>query len=244
MKNTKHMGWFLAALVACSAVFSSAARKDEITLVMVPREDATVQLGKDIANQYTTLLVSYKLGANGTVSLHGWTGTKWLNITLADFVAGNFFNNPPDSALIIEKKDAPVSGKLIPPEEWCLSVSKITTVELRPLIHLVGQYYDFGSKDWKWFSSRYNMEVDAINPEGLNMAWYNKRMVDHLKPHATQGANDLQYWVSIRQPVVPEPVEPGVENEEPEAEEEIGNPFTNEVPSAVIMGTPEAPEEM
>jgi len=235
------MEWFLAVLVACSAVVSNAARKDEVTLVMVPREDAAAQqLGLDIAGKYPTLLINYKLGADGSASLHGWTGEKWVNITPADFAAGKFFKNPPDSALLVEKETAPLSGKLIPPEAWCAGVSKITTTQLRPLIHLVGQYYDFGAKDWKWFATRYKMDMDAINPEGLNMAWYNKRMAEHLKSSAPQDAsNDLRYWVSIRQPAGVEPLEPGA-GEEPEVS---GNPLTNAVPSAVVLGAPNAPEE-
>ena len=241
MKNRRYMGWLVAALVACSAIFSGAARKDEVTLVMVPREDAAAQqLGLDIAGKYPTLLIGYKLGADGLASLHGWTGTKWVNITPADFAAGKFFKIPPDSALVVEKENAPVSGKLIPPEAWCSGVSKITTTQLRPLVHLTGQYYDFSAKDWKWFATRYEMDMDAINPEGLNVAWYNRRMAEHLKSSDPQDAsNDLRYWVSIRQPVVDEPVEPG-SGEEPEVS---GNPLTNAVPSAVVLGAPNAPEE-
>lgn len=244
MKNRSSIIWLVAVMMACSAVFSSAGRRDEITLVMVPREKAPVRLGLDIAGKYPTLLVSYKLEKNGQASLHGWTGTKWVNIAPSHFTDGKFFSNPPNSALIVETKDAPVFGKLIPSEAWCPGVSKITTTELRPLIHLVGQYYNFGSKDWKWFATRYNMEMDAINPEGLNMAWYDKRLSEHLKPHDTsKSGNDLLYWVSIRQPVVSEPAEPGTGTPESETAEEPGNPFTNEVPSAVIMGAPGAPEE-
>ena len=244
MENRKYMGWFVAALVACSAVFSGAVRKDEVTLVMVPREDAAAQrLGLDIAGKYPTLLIGYKLGADGSASLHGWTGAKWVNITPVDFAAGKFFKKQPDSALVVEKGNAPVSGKLIPPEAWCPGVSKITTTQLRPLIHLVGQYYDFSAKDWKWFATRYNMEMDAINPEGLNVAWYNKRMVEHLKSNDSRDApNDLQYWVSIRQPAVAEPLEPGPEAE-PEGAEVSGNPLTNAVPTAVVLGAPDVPEE-
>jgi len=246
MKNNKSMTCFVAALVACSAIFSSAARKDEVTLIMVPREDATVRLGMDLANKYPTLLISYKLGANEAVSLHGWTGTQWVNVGMEDFQAGNFFRTGPDSALIVEKAGAAVPGKMLPPVDWCASVAKITTTEMRPLLHLVGQYYDFSFKDWQWFSKRYNMEVDAINPEGLNIAWYHRRMGEHLTPRDSQGVSDLQYWVFIRQPMAVEAAAPGeVEAEEaPLMGEESGNPLTNDAPAAVIMGAADADEEV
>lgn len=251
MKNRKSMVCLVAALVACSAVFSNAARKDEITLVMVPREDAPIQLGMDIANKYPTLLISYKLGVGGAVSLHGWTGTQWVNVSLEDFLGGKFFKKGPDSALVVEKTGIAVPGKILPLPDWCASASKITTTEMRPLLHLVGQYYDFSFKDWQWFAKRYNMDLDAINPEGLNVAWYHKRMAEHLVLRGEQGASDLRYWVSIHRPMVAEPVAPGETEPEKvddaplvEEEESTENPLTNEAPVAVIMSAADADEEL
>ncbi len=247
MKNRTTRILLTLVLVASSAVFSSANRKDEVTLVMVPREDAVVQLGMDIANRYPTLLVSYLIGANETASLHGWSGTQWVNITLDDFRGGNFFRTGPDSVLIVEKDGVSVLDSMIPPPEWCMNVSRITTDEIRPLLHLVGQYYDFSFKEWSWFAKRYGLELDAINPEGLNVAWYNKRMNEHFKSEGPSGPNDLRFWESIRQAVPEEPValaeEAPVDPGTNAVEEVSGNLLTNEVPSAVIMGAADASEE-
>ena len=254
MKNRRSMVCFVAVLVVCSAVFSNAARKDEVTLVMVPREDVTVQLGMDIANKYPTLLISYKLGANKTVSLHGWTGSQWVGVGLDDFQSGKFFKKGPDTALVVEKAGIAVPGKMLPSPDWCARAAKITTTEMRPLLHLVGQYYDFSFKDWKWFAKRYDMDMDAINPERLNVAWYHQRGGEHLKSRGQQGESDLQYWVSIYQktevePVVSKPVVPADTQAEeavavlPVEEEEPGNPLTNAAPAAVIMGADETAVE-
>ena len=243
MKNRKSMVCFVAMLIACSAVFSSAARKDEITLIMVPREEVPVRLGMDIANKFPTLLISYKLGANNAVSLHGWTGTQWVNVSLDDFHQGDFFKNGPHSALVVEKSGIAVPGKMLPPPGWCSNASKITTTEMRPLLHLVGQYYNFSFKDWQWFSKRYNMDMDAINPEGLNVAWYNKRMSEHLTASEQQGASDLQYWVSIRQPAVVTATAVPVDTAAVPAADEPDNLLTNDAPEAVIMGAADADEE-
>ncbi|MCF7816888.1 MAG: hypothetical protein K9M54_03300 [Kiritimatiellales bacterium] len=247
-------------LIMGSVMCASASRDQEVTLVLVPRDDATVQLGLDIANKYPSLLVSYKVGANDVVSLHGWTGTQWVNITAEDYRAGNFFRTGPDSALIIETADEQVPETLVPPVEWCASVSKIATTEMRPLIHLVGQYFDFPFKDWQWFAKRYNKDLDSINPEGLNVAWYNKPLSEHFKQSSPVGSSDLQYWFSIRQPVavtsaVAEPA-PVMEESVPVVEEpapvmgepapvgeDIGNPLTNAIPPAVVMGAADAPED-
>jgi hypothetical protein len=226
----------------CGLVFSSQARKEEITLVLVPRNDATIQLGLDIANRYPTLLISYLIQGNGSASLHGWTGTQWVNVKVDDFKSGEFFKTGPDSALIIEQEGSAVPDELIPPE-WCKDVSKITTTQIRPLVHLIGQYYNFDFKDWKWFSKRYNQPIEAINPEGLNLSWYHKPLNEHLKEAGQIGASDLQYWVSVRQSLVLDEPAEELERIEDGAAVEAGNPLTNEVPSAVILGAGDVPEE-
>lgn len=241
MKNKRWMNWVGCTVFACGLALSAQARKEEITLVLVPREDATQQLGLDIANRYPTLLISYRVAKNGTISLHGWTGTRWVNITPEDYATGSFFKQGPNSALIVEQAGAPVPEKLVPPVDWCTDVAKVTTTQLRPLIHLLGQYFDFNYKDWKWFAQRYRLEVDAINPEGLNMAWYHKRLDEHLKSGKPVGSDDLQHWISIRQTVVAVP--PVEEKGTPDDGEVAADPFTNSVPPAVVMGASDVPEE-
>jgi len=237
-------------VLTCLAFSAQASRKQEVTLIMVPRTKAMVRLGMDVSNRYPTLFISYLLGANGAVSLHGWTGSKWVNITPEAFADGSFFRKAPDSVLIVETQKVPVPERLIPPEEWGKNVSKITTTQLRPLIHLVGQYFNFSYKEWAWFSERYKMKMDAINPEGLNVKWYDKRLVDHFGDDNSYGAEDLQYWVVVRQVEAITPVTELEETHEADAtaseteEEVVGNPFTNEVPAAIILGAPDAPEEI
>ncbi len=236
MKNSPWMKRWLCMVFACGLITSVQAREEELTLLLVPREETATKLGLDLAKRYPVLLATYQVAPNGAVSLHGWTGAKWVNITLSDYTTGNFFDKAPQSTLIVEKAGVSVPKKLEPPVGWCSNVFKITTTQVRPLIHLTGQYFDFSYADWKWFSKRYGMEIDAINPEGLNLAWYHKRLDEHLKSSGQEGSNDLQYWVSLRQPVVP--VEPlrAAETEE--------DPFTNSVPEAVIFGAGDVPTEL
>jgi hypothetical protein len=247
MKDKRWILGLAGVLIAFSSVYSFAGRQDEITLLMVPREEESVRLGIDIANKYPTLLISYKVGANQGVSLHGWTGSQWVHITLDAFHGGGFFKQGPNSALVIEKAGSPVPPAVIPPASWCADASKITTTEMRPLLHLMGQYYDFSFKDWEWFAKRYNLEMDTINPEGLNVAWYHRPMSEHVKPNEKQGESDLQYWISIRRPaVITDPQDPSVDGETPMESSEVGvqdNPLTNDAPTAVILGVDDAVEE-
>jgi len=237
MKSRPWMNRWACVVFTCGLTVSVQARKEELTLLLVPREETATKLGLDLAKQYPVLLGTYRIAPSGAISLHGWTGKKWVNITLADYTAGNFFEQGPHSTLIVEKVGVSVPKSLIPPLEWCNNVFKITTTQVRPLIHLTGQYFDFRYNDWKWFAKHYGMEIDAINPEGLNLAWYHKRLDEHLKSSGQKGSNDLQYWVSLRQTLVPA--------EPPRATElEEEDPFTNAVPAAVVFGAGDVPAEL
>ncbi|MEE9368637.1 MAG: hypothetical protein V3V05_07195 [Pontiella sp.] len=241
-------------LCGCAIAAVHASRKDEVTLLMVPREDGAMRVGMDIANRYPTLLLSYKVGNNGAVSLHGWSGKEWVNVELQNFHEGNFFKTGPDSALVIEVEGSPVPETLVPPEGWCGSAYKITTTDVRPLLHLVGQYYDFKYKEWSWFAENYRLPLDAINPEGLNVSWYHKRFNEHLKKQDAVIGDDLQYWVAVRHPQQgkielaeastnsTEQVDVEKQPDQEATEEPIINPLTNAVPEAIVLGAGTAEE--
>jgi hypothetical protein len=247
--NKKHVVG-LVVLATCVAA-SFASRKDEVTLVMVPRDEVSMQIGKDISTLYPTLLISYQVGAKGAVSLHGWTGTEWVNVMPEKFREGSFFHTGPDSALIVEKSGVPVPEKLVPPEAWCGAVYKVATTDPRAMIHLVGQYFDFKYKVWSSFSKNHGLPMEAINPDGLNVAWYHKPLRENLKNRSAVGSDDLQYWIAVRHPEPVRQEEPAAE-QAPEAEESepqpemetpsdpVVNPFENTAPEAVVLGPGEA----
>jgi len=239
----------LALLVFCGLVSSHASRMDEVTLVMVPREDKAVAVGKDLASRYPTLLISYQIGGSGTVSLHGWTGTEWVNVTPEAYKEGAFFHNGPTDAILVENEGQTFPTILVPSDAWCPSVHKISTTEVSPLLHLIGQHYDFKYSDWKWFASNYKLSIDDINPEGLNVAWYNKPLGEHLRKKTdVVGTSDLEYWSVVRQPLMDvEPVAvPATEEIEPAADAAPSEStdgedlLTNSVPDAVILGAGDA----
>jgi len=240
----------LAALALFGVVSSHASRMDEVTLVMVPREDKVVDVGKDLASRYPTLLISYQIGGSGTVSLHGWTGSEWVNITPEAYKEGAFFHNGPTDAILVEKEGKTFPESLVPSDAWCSSVHKISTTETRPLLHLIGQHYDFRYADWKWFASNYKLSIEDINPEGLNVAWYNKPLGEHLqKKNQVVGTSDLEYWSVVRQPMMsvepaavtaPEDAEPAAVGAEPSESMDNEELLTNSVPDAVILGAADA----
>jgi hypothetical protein len=248
----KRIGMFIWLLITLAMFFpSSSFSNDGITLLMVPREDGLVHLGKDVGTRHPTLLISYALLANGTVSLHGWSGSEWVNVTPESFAEGSFFHKQPESAVIVWEADAQMPEALIPSGEWCPMAYGISTTEMRALIHLLGRHYEFRYDDWKWFSENYKMPLESINPDNLNVSWYHRRLGENLKQSPTSGESDLEYYAVLSgSAAVPvnelDPPAAGPVDAESEADAEAcaegKNPLTNAVPQATVLGAGEADE--
>lgn len=253
MKNKK-FSVAVVIVVLGMALSSLASMKDVVTLLLVPREDGPVRVGMDIANKYPTLLISYVVRPNGTVSMHGWTGKEWVNVTADAYKGGEFFQKGPSSAIIVEPVGQSTPESLIPPVNWCPSVYAISTIDTRALLHLMGRHYDFNYKEWKWFSSHYHMPLESINPDSLNVAWYHRRLNENLTKPTIVGSSDLQYWMVLRsteqmgmgleaEVLALESGETGSSEMEAPAEM-LENPLTNAIPDAVVLGPGDADEEI
>ncbi len=253
MKLHKPILFVVVLLMVVPAVsFSSEGS----TLLLMPREEEVVKVGLDVGNRFSTILLSYKIVPSGQLSLHGWSGKEWVNVTPESYAEGSFYTVAPVSAVLVAEEGVEIPEQLIPGAAWCPEVYRIATVETRPLIHLLGRHYDFKYKDWKWFSENYQLPLDCINPDGLNVAWYHRRMVDNMKAQGTDSYSDLNHLRIIRMPELAseqEPVEVADETDavapeesvDPVADEDVAeesNPLTNDVPQAVVMGDG-APEE-
>ncbi len=233
----------------------------DVTLLMVPREEVPVRLGMDVGNRFPTLLLSYRMLPGGAVSLNGWNGVEWIKISPEAFAAGTFAPTSPAAALIVEKPGMPVPESLIPDAQWCAATYKISTAQTRPLLHLLGRHYDFKFRDWTWFSEAYELPLDSINPDGLNVSWYHRRLGENLRRKPLPDS-DLQYLsvVYITPPVVEEEAlaesekalaesekalaeseEGSTDGPEPESlsapavETVADNPLTNAAPRAVVF---------
>ncbi len=222
--------WVVLVVFAASVSFGS--RKKEAVLVLIPHTESMVKVGMDMARRQPVLLLSYKADATGVVSLHGWTGSRWGIVKLEDFRAGRFLRTELKAAIMIAPKGRAFPASIIPAGEWAPSLYRITTTQVRPVVHLLGRHFDFRYKDWQWFANRYGFEMNAINPEGLNLFWYHKRPGEHFEDAGGIAAADLSSWVVVREP------EPAVEL----PKEADANPLTGEMPAAVVLGAADAVE--
>jgi hypothetical protein len=242
----KRIGILTWLLIACAihAPWTSFAGEG-ITLLLVPREDKLVHLGRDVGARHPTLLISYRLLPNGSVSLHGWSGTEWVNVTPESFAEGSFFLKQPDSAVLVWQEGAQIPEVLIPSHDWCPMAYGIATTEMRILLHLLGRHYDFKYDDWKWFSDSYKMPFESINPDNVNVSWYHRRLRENLNQPAVSAASDLDYYSLLSAPAAVPEGELDVPADEPvnaasEEAADVDNPLTNAVPQATILGAGEA----
>ena len=240
------------------ATLVQANPKKNITLLLVPREETSVRLGLDLAARYPTLLVSYRLREGQPTSLHGWTGSQWVEITSKNYAAGQFFKMGPEAAILIHPETMSVPDDLIPSAEWCPQVYELSTDQIRPVLHLIGRYYGFDMKDWKWFAARYGQSVEGINPEQLNVHWFDKPMASLFEKSTNpeQAEADLQHWIVLRDSTPAETLSDSSEQDDalcgtnetssvsglecPTLSDEL---LTNSVSEAVVLGAPDVPEE-
>ncbi len=178
---------------------SSLSFSDGRVLLMVPHEDQLIKVGLDLSERHPSLLISYKLGADNTASLKGWTGTEWVYVSVDNFQRGKFFREGPDEAIIIESDHLFPEG-LVPSESWCDAVYKITSTDICSVVHLVGQSFHFKYDDWKWFAKRYNKSLSELNPTESGMRWYNRRLGDVFKGKRISNHEHLSLWKTIRDP--------------------------------------------
>lgn len=217
-----------------------------VSLLMVPNNSDAVKVGLDIAShQPSTLLIKYQLGAQNTARLYGWKGTEWVSISNSSFYNGGFFKEPPQKTIIIEAQYT-FPQALIPNEDWCKNIYKISNAPISSLIHLIGINLNFNNNDWRSFSNLYGIPLNKINPNNVGVQWYHRRLTDVLKSSDGVNKSDEVYWEIIREEpslslveYIKDEVELNTDlnlNDEEIIQETIiiDNPLIEEPPAAII----------
>lgn len=239
--------------VLCS-VFSAQAKKPEqpipwrqnITMLVVPREPQVVEVALDVTRYYPVLLVCYQPMPSGLL-LHAWNGKGWVAVSEEEYANGTFFSTPPKRAVIVESEQTPAPDSLIPDGSWCPRGFRLSSTDRRVLIHLLGRQFNFPYRYWLQFSKRYNYEIEEINPTLINIVWWHYRgdkLLPALKERDYEA--DMSFWqpLEISQPepiepvqlIEPESVEPAeTPAEEPEPQKEI----EEETEQEITVDTPE-----
>ncbi|MBC8207037.1 MAG: hypothetical protein ISR85_00640 [Kiritimatiellales bacterium] len=213
--------------------------RQNITMLVVPREPLAIQVAQDISRRYPVLLVCYQSTPAEPV-LHAWNGKSWVPVATADYVNGTFFTHRPRHAVIVEAEGQPAPDILIPDGTWCESGNRLTSTDTRVMIHLLGRYFDFPYRYWMQFSKRYGYTLEEINPALINVFWWHYRADEAIAAFKARDFDlDMDKWFFL-DITPPEPIEPVVIKAEPEtlppaetpAEEMIEEP--TEIPAEAI----------
>jgi len=196
----------------------SRRRKNEITMLIVPRDAKTIQLAKDIADAYPVLLVVYRQ-TGGVLDLHAWNGESWVAVSVEDYTNGTFFANAPKHAILIQPGRVSVPDMLTPSGVWCQSGNRLLSTDPRVLIHLLGRHFDFPYRHWKELADRYGYTLEQVNPALINVYWWHYRGdVVRNKLAQRDPEADLDQWYALE--IIPPPAPPVEEPAEEEAETE------------------------
>ena len=190
--------------------------RENITMLVVPRESQVIQVVQDISRRYPVLLVCYQSTPAEPV-LHAWNGESWVGVSTTDYTNGTFFTHRPRHTVIVEKEGRPAPELLIPDGTWCDSGNRLTSADTRVMIHLLGRHFDFPYRYWMQFSKRYNYALEDINPALINVLWWHYRgdkVIAAFK--ARDFDRDMDKWIDL-EITPPAPIEPVMMEAEPEA---------------------------
>jgi len=194
---------------------TQANPKNEITMLVVPRDAKTIQIAQDISRRYPVLIVSYQQTPE-QVKLYAWNGDGWVDIPVEDYTNGVFFANRPHHTIIVEAENTPAEDLLVPDGTWCDSGNRLLSTEPHVLIHLLGRYFDFPFRIWRQFSMRHNEPFEKINPAFINTYWWHHYGEDIFAKRSLRDPEaDMDKWLYL-DITPPPPIEPVVVEEEPE----------------------------
>jgi hypothetical protein len=177
--------------------------RENITMVVVPREPQAVQVALDMAKYTPVLPVCYQTTQTKPI-LHAWNGEGWVPVSMEDYTNGAFFTRPPQYAVIVEPANAPAPECLIPDGTWCKKGARLTSTDRRIMTHLLGLHFDLPYRYWLQLSKRYGTPVERLNPSLKNVIWSS-----NIPKNPTLFKLDMTHWetLNITPPIPAEPVE-------------------------------------
>ncbi len=174
----KRMMIGLAALAAAmmAATAPAAETAKDVVLLVAPARVNVMQVAFDVANRYSTVLVSYQ-GKPEAPVLHAWGGYEWHPLSLADYQSGAFLVAYPERVVFLGD-----DGLLPPPlknvSAWCGETVQFGDLETAGLVNELGRHLPFTPADWRWFAGRYHLTLENQNAAAAEAArkssWYDE----------------------------------------------------------------------
>ncbi len=235
----KYACQWIALGVCCLMTTISAARApapQPFSLLVVPEQMNMVQVGVDLVNNRPVALVTYRISARtGELVLHGWGDGNWVYISLDDYSSGQFLVRQPERIILVEgASNLPM--ELVLASGWGPRVMSVSATNPADFINAMGQLFSFSSAEWRWFASRYGLEIEQIRDQHAEVSWYDQMSAARRQParrHAEDpvpvpiaplpapvlDADELQERPIVIEPIPPRGRQESVPHRTPPAEE-------------------------
>lgn len=208
-------------------------RVADFSILVVPAQHGTVQIARDFEEFETLLLVSYDTAAPAnTPFLHTWNGTEWLRLQPEAYRTGNFLRREPTRVIVVGPPTPQVSLLVEQATLWSQrEVLNIESSDPTEIINALGRIFNLRPRDWRWFATRYVLELEDLNRHTEHVSWYDTYKASDLPPATSP-------FGRRRTPTEPEPGLRPIITLEPVEQVQSPNP-----PNPSENRTDEAPQE-
>lgn len=173
----KHAVLASAIVLAALSVLPAGAaisRGGGFTLVVAPARYSVLQVCFDLIQRESAVLVSYQ-GEAGTEEprIHAWNGAEWVPVTLVDFRQASFLQETPERTILIgDEKTLP--SVIAQSATWTAQTVSIKDLTASALVNEFGRVFGWGSSDWRWFATRYNLSLQDESEAARKSSWYDQ----------------------------------------------------------------------
>lgn len=152
----------------------SQANREEYSLLVAPARYSVIQVMFDVIEQRPAVLVSYQgEAATANPALHVWNGVTWNPIALHDLRELSFLQRTPTQAIIIGD-DSLVPTSVRDTLSGLPQVFVVRELGTSPMLNELGRIFDWSSREWRWFSKRYNLSLEDEAEPARRSSWYDQ----------------------------------------------------------------------
>lgn len=172
----------LCILISVPPAEARVARGD-FTLLVIPSRHGAVQVGRDLQDRHPLMLMTYDPASpEDNPFLHIWQGTQWVHVSSGDFFNGSFLRNDP-SRVVVVGPATPQVGRLVENAiAWSPEVLNLESEDPVELINAFGRMMEFRAREWRWFASRYGLELEDMSEGMPRLSWYDSYVASELPP--------------------------------------------------------------
>lgn len=152
------------------------------TLIVAPDSPYTLQVSHDVSQHYPVLLVSYESPGNPAEPfLHVLHDGTWKRVPAAQFANGSFLTQRPTRTIVVGDDNAMTESLINVVQGWSAQVINHPASNTTELLNAYGQDFQFSKGQWRWFASKYNLQLDNLNSDSHVKSWYDQPYVDETK---------------------------------------------------------------